>query len=159
MAKKKYKASVLNRINQQKSNRMIIAVSIGVGVILLIWLIAMLSSGEKGPPQVVAEKALKYLDKTDGIATVKIDMENDRVDIRYDYTKPGDFVLITRYAALKLSNSLPDRSIDFTLTPDQPPDQSAVYRCMVQDGGIQSQWQGELPKPPAENKEEPKKEE
>lgn len=159
MAKKKYKASVLNRINQQKSNRLIIAVSVGVGLIILIWLIAMFSSDEKGPPQDVAENTLKYLDKTEGIAAVNIDMEKNQVAVRYDYTKPGDFVRITRYAALRLSHSFPDRTIDFSLTPDQPPGQPAVYRCQVQDGGLQSQWQGDLPKPPAETEEEQEKEE
>lgn len=145
--KKKYKTSVLNRINKDKSNRMIIAVSVGFGIIFLIWLIYMFGSDEKGPPQAVAEKVLSYLDKTEGITLAEIKMDQNRVDLRYDYTKKGDFVLITRYAALKLSNSLPDLTLEFTLTPEMT-GKGPVYRCRVKDGGLESEWLGELPKPP-----------
>lgn len=156
MAKKKYKASVLKRINPDKSNRMIIAVVAGVGIIILAWLLAMLLSDEKGPPQAVAEKTLEYLERTDGIVTSQIDMAAKRVDLRYDYTKSGDFVLITRYAALKLSNVLVEDPIDFTLTADIL--KQEVYRCRVHDGSIVSEWQGELPVPPPPDEEEPSEE-
>jgi len=151
--KKKYKTSVLNRINKDKSNRMVIAVVIGFALILLIWLIYMFGSGEKGPPQVVAEKVLRYLEKTEGIGIVQIKMEQKQVDIRYDYFKPRDFVLITRYAALKLSNSLPKEPINFTLTPEIT-DAKPVYRCKVLNGALESEWLGELPTPPALDKSE-----
>jgi hypothetical protein len=146
MAKKKYKASVLHRINPDKSNRMIIAVVAGFGVLLLIWLLAMLLSDKKGAPQAEAEKVLSYLEKTEGIITRLIDMNANRVDLSYDYTKKGDFVLITRYAALKLSNTISDRPIDFTLTAETL--KREVYRCRVEDGEMLSEWLGELPVPP-----------
>ncbi len=158
MAKKKYKPPVLSRINRDKSNRMAIAVVIGVSAILLIWILAMLLGDRKGPPQAMAENALEYLDKREGIAAVNIDMAQNRVEIRYDYSKEGDFVLITKYAALKLSNSLPDNPIDFTLTPELP-GSVPVYRCQVQDGALLSEWLGTLPvyTPPADSPEKDKK--
>ncbi len=146
--KKKYKTSVLNRINPDKSNRMVIAVSVGFGIIFLIWAIYMLSSGKKGPPQAVAEDVLAYLEKTEGITMTQINMEENRVDIRYDYSKTGDFVRICRYAALKLSNSLPDQPITVSLTPEKP-QASPVYRCRVKAGTLESEWLGELPSPPS----------
>lgn len=133
MAKRKKKFK--KKINPEKSNKMIIAVGVGVVIVFSVIFFLMMGPQTPGNKAKTMENTLKYLKKTTGIMAIKTFPEQNRALIVYDSaeTKP-DFVTIARYAALKLSYKIGNEEIIVELSKDR--EEQAVYTAVAKNGEV-----------------------
>ena len=136
MTKKKKRLNT--RINKEKSNKMIIAVAIGVVIVLVaFFLIAILGGGGgKNPADKKAfmEKEMNYLKNTDGIAALNLYPDLNKVVIVYEgyKEKKQDFAKIAWYAALKLSRNIRDENVTVIVAKDK--EENVVHSFTLKNG-------------------------
>lgn len=135
MAKRTNKKNLRKKINPEKSNKMIYAVTIGLGIIFVAFLIFMLS-GESTPENKEAfmKKTLTYLEKTTGVLEVKVDAPNNLVTIVYEDQEKMDFTKVAQYAGLKLSNRMKNETFKVILSKDERP--NVQYTFLATNGKI-----------------------
>jgi len=120
MAKKR--KSLKKKINPEKSNKMIIAIGVGVIIIFSVLFLVILSPGDAPKDKAgVMEDTLEYIKKGDGIISLKTFPEENRAMVIYDslQEKKFDFVKIARYAAIKLSHKMGDLEVTLVLAKDK----------------------------------------
>ena len=141
MGKKKKKLK--HKVNPEKSNKMIIAVVIGLVIVLAAFLLFTIlgSSGGKAPEtteekDAFMKKELKYLETTEGIAELKYYPEENKVIIVYESYKGDlhDYPKIARYAGLKLSNGMEDESVTILVAKDK--EEQTVHSVTLKSGRI-----------------------
>jgi hypothetical protein len=134
--KKKFK----KKINPEKSNKMIIAVAVGVVIVMAVFFIIMiLGSGDSAPPEDKGElmkRMLEYLETTDGIAGLKYYPEQNKVVIIYEGYKESrqNYPKVAQFAGLKLSNKMGDEELTVVLSKDK--EEQAVRSYTVKSGRI-----------------------
>jgi len=130
--KKKFK----KKINPQRSNKMIIAVAVGIVIVFAV--LFLLTPGGNDTPvnkKEVMDSVLEYLEKGEGILALKKFPDQNKVLIVYDsYTERKDFIKIARYAGIKLSHKLGDEEITVILSKDK--EGQDVYSCVSKGGRI-----------------------
>ena len=138
MGKKKKKLK--RKINPEKSNKMIIAVAVGVVIVMAaFFLIMILGSGSSTAPVDKAglmKRQLKYLETTNGIAAVKYYPEQNKVVIIYEGYKESlhDYPRVVQFAGLKLSNKMGNEELTMVLAKDK--EEHAVRSYTIKSGRI-----------------------
>lgn len=135
MTKKKKRLNT--RINKEKSNKMIIAVAIGVVIVLVaFFLIAILGGGGKNPADKKAfmDKEMNYLKNTEGISALNLYPEQNKVVIIYESykEKKQDYAKIAWYAALKLSRRIHDENVTVIVAKDK--EENVVHSYTLKNG-------------------------
>jgi hypothetical protein len=134
--KKKFK----KKINPEKSNKMIIAVAVGVVIVMAVFFIIMImGSGDSTAPVDKGElmkRMLKYLETTNGIAGVKYYPEQNKVVIIYESYKESrqNYPKIAQFAGLKLSHKMGDEELTVVLAKDK--EEQAVRSYTIKNGRI-----------------------
>jgi hypothetical protein len=131
----KFRKKLKKNINPAKTNKLIVAV--GVGVLIVFSVLFFLTIGPQTPGNKAAamKNALEYLEKSDGILAVKTFPDQNRALIICDTSqKKRDFVKIARFAALKLSNKMGDQEATLELAEDK--EKQVVHRFFVQGGRL-----------------------
>ena len=131
---KKKKKNWRQQVNPEKSNKMIYAVAIGLGIIFLIVVLTMLLKPQPKEKAEIMNRAVKYLEGTQGVISLKVFPEDNRVLIVYNPTDEKDFLKICRYAGIKLSNKLRDEEIRIELA--QVDDTQLVYQVRMENGRL-----------------------
>ena len=101
--KKKFK----KKVNPEKSNKMIIAVI--VGLVIFFTVLFFITTGKKVPTdkKELISNTLSYLKKSGGILDTVIFPDENKVIIVYNsYMKEIDYHRVARFAGLKLSNKI-----------------------------------------------------
>ena len=138
MGKKKKKFK--KKINPEKSNKMIIAVAIGVVIVMAVFLIIMILGSEdnKVPEDKgqLMQNLLKYLETTDGIAGLKYYPEQNKVVIIYESYKESrhNFPKVAQFAGLKLSHKMGDEELTVVLAKDK--EEQAIRSYTIKSGRI-----------------------
>ena len=138
MGKKKKKLK--RKINPEKSNKMIIAVAVGVVIVMAaFFLIMILGSGSSTAPVDKAglmKRQLKYLETTNGIAAVKYYPEQNKVVVIYEGYKESlhDYPRVVQFAGLKLSNKMGNEELTMVLAKDK--EEQAVRLYTIKSGRI-----------------------
>lgn len=115
----KLKKQFRKKINPENSNKMIYAVT--VGLLILFATIFFMSTGDTSPENKkgAMEDTLAYLKKTEGISSLILEPDENRVKLYYiqdsKETKKTDYKRITIFAGMKLSNKLKDEKFRFEL--------------------------------------------
>ncbi|HDP94830.1 MAG TPA: hypothetical protein ENN40_05655 [Candidatus Aminicenantes bacterium] len=134
MAKKK-KKQLRQRINPEKSNKMIYAVGGGLFVVMSMVLLLMLRSGEMPEnPAEIMKSSLGYVEKTDGVLDVQTDAEAARVVIVYEPAERVNIVQVAQYAGVRVSHRLPDREVEIRLSRFRP--ENVEYQFWVLNGRV-----------------------
>jgi len=133
MAKRRTKRSI-RKINPEKSNKMIYAVVAGLVLVFALFFWLLTSDSPPDDPQRMMEETLVYLDRTDGIIEIRADAADRQVEIVYDTNDPKDFVKITRYAAILLSNRLKGSPVRVVLFRNNR--QQRVYSVTTESGRV-----------------------
>lgn len=134
MAKKK-KKQLRQRINPEKSNKMIYAVGGGLVVVMGLVLLIMLRSGEMPEnPAEIMKSSLRYVEKTDGVLDVQTDAAAARVIIVYEPAERVNIVQVAQYAGVRVSHRLPDREVEVRLSRFRP--ENVEYRFWVLNGRV-----------------------
>jgi hypothetical protein len=137
MGKKK---KLKRKINPEKSNKMIIAVAVGVVIVMAVFFIIMiLGSGNSTAPADKGElmkRMLKYVETTDGIAGLKYYPEQNKVVIIYEsyLESQQNFPKIAQYAGLRLSNKMGDEELTVILAKDK--EKQTVRSYTIKSGRI-----------------------
>ena len=105
----KIKKTLKKKVNPEKSNKMIYAVTIGLVIIFGGLLLLLVDFDDPKDARESIDSALKYLKKTSGIISVTYLPEEKKVIIVYNSTadnknKYEDYQTMARYAAIRLSN-------------------------------------------------------
>jgi hypothetical protein len=138
MGKKKKKLK--RKINPEKSNKMIIAVAVGVVIVMAaFFLIMILGSGSSTAPVDKAglmKRQLKYLETTNGIAAVKYYPEQNKVVVIYEGYKESlhDYPRVVQFAGLKLSNKMGNEELTIVLAKDK--EEQAIRSYTIKSGRI-----------------------
>ena len=138
MGKKKKKLK--RKINPEKSNKMIIAVAVGVVIVMAVFfLIMILGSGNSTAPVDKAglmKRQLKYLETTNGIAGVKYYPEQNKVVIIYEGYKENlhDYPKVVQFAGLKLSHKMGNEELTMVLAKDK--EEQAIRLYTIKSGRI-----------------------
>ena len=122
--KKKFK----KKVNPEKSNKMIIAVV--VGVVILFTAIFFITTGEKAPTdkKELISNTLSYLKKSGGILDTLIFPDENRVIIVCNsYIKDIDYNTVAKFAGLKLSNKIKNVEIEVILSKDKKENETHVF--------------------------------
>jgi hypothetical protein len=134
--KKKFK----KKVNPEGSNKMIIAVAIGLMILVAILYITFARGGasvNKKDKKEVMGYALKYLQKGAGVSELKFLPEQNKVVIIYDETiEHLDFHTIARYASLKLSNDLKNEEVSVALVGKHDKEQKENFVVFAKDGTV-----------------------
>jgi hypothetical protein len=134
--KKKFK----KKINPEKSNKMIIAVAVGVVIVMAVFFIIMiLGSGDSAPPEDKGElmkRMLEYLETKDGIAGLKYYPGQNKVVIIYEGYKESrqNYPKVAQFAGLKLSHKMGDEELTVVLSKDK--EEQAVRSYNIKSGRI-----------------------
>ena len=137
MGKKK---KLKRKINPEKSNKMIIAVAVGVVIVMAVFFIIMiLGSGDSTAPEDIGElmkRTFKYLETTDGIAGLQYYPEQNKVVIIYESYKESrqNYPKVAQFAGLKLSNKMGDEELIVVLAKDK--EEQAVRSYTIKSGRI-----------------------
>jgi len=136
----KFRKTLKKRVNPAKSNKMIIAVGIGSAILLVgLFLLVQTSSTPSNKAEAM-DKALKYLKDSEGILLVKTYPEQNMAIIVYDSQepekdkKPIDFLLIARYAGIRLSNEMGNIDMKLVLAKDK--ESSPVHEFILNSGNV-----------------------
>ena len=116
----KNKKRKLNRkINPEKSNKMIWAVSSGLLILFGILFIWIIGSDSVDNREELFDNTLNYLKRIEGITGLETDFESNSVKIYYDPDPNSrsriDYKKLSLFAGVKLSNKLKDEKISFLL--------------------------------------------
>jgi hypothetical protein len=134
--KKKHK----KKINPEKSNKMIIAVAVGVVIVMAVFFIVMIvGSGNSTVPvdkAALMKRMFKYLENTDGIAGFRYYPEQNKVVIIYEGYKESlhDYPKVVQFAGLKLSNKMGDEELTIVLAKDK--EEQAIRSYTIKNGRI-----------------------
>jgi len=116
---KKQKKKLNRKINPEKSNKMIWAVSAGLLILfgmLFIWITGSDSIDSK---EELFENTLSYLKHTEGITSIKQDHGSNSVKIYFEPDPNSrskiDYKKLSVFAGVKLSNKLKGEKIRFSL--------------------------------------------
>ena len=133
----KMKKKLKKKVNPGRSNKMIIAVAIGVVIVFVVLFWLMIGSSPDTPvnKEEVMNSVLKYLEKGEGILQLKKFPDRNKFIIVYDsYIEKKDFLKIARYAGMKLSNKMGDEEVTVILSKDK--ESQEVYICVLKNGRI-----------------------
>ncbi len=130
----KKKKRILQKINPEKSNKMIYAVGIGLVIIFTVFFILISRGTDPENKKELLSGVLRYLTKTQGIIDLVILPEKNNVQIRYDGLDRKDFFKITTYAGIKLSLELKGEKIKVELFRDN--EKRPVYTIFLKNGTI-----------------------
>lgn len=131
---KKKKKNWRRQINPEKSNKMIIAVGIGLTILFVAFVLLTTGSGGSKNKAEQMYDSLNYLKKTGGIFDVRIVPEHNRVKIIYDSQDKKDFTKIARFAGLKLSNKLKSQRLEIQLIRENQ--DTPHYRVVLENGQV-----------------------
>jgi len=136
MAKYGKKKNLRKKINPEKSNKMIYAVAVGLGIIFVVFIVFMLS-GDHTPQdkETLIKHTLKYLEKTTGVSDVKINAPENTVTVIYEETEKMDHARVAQYAGLKLSNKLKDETVKVVLAKGN--EESVEYTYLIKNGDVE----------------------
>lgn len=116
---KKNKKRLKVKINPEKSNKMIWAVSIGLLVLFSLLFFSSTGSDSILDRSELFDNTLNYLKKTEGITDIKFFPDKSSVNIYYEPDPHGrsriDYRKMAVFAAVKLSNKLKDERITLKL--------------------------------------------
>ena len=142
MAKRTNKKNLRKKINPEKSNKMIYAVAVGLGIIFVAFLIIMMS-GESTPEnkEEFIKKTLKYVEKTEGVLDMAIDVDANQVTIVYEEKEKINFAKVAQYAGLKLSHRMPDETFKVILAKDER--DNVQYTFLIKDGNVEQAIKGQ----------------
>jgi len=127
MAKKK-KKNLHQRINPEKSNKMIYAVGGGLAVVMLLVLWVMLSSGDlPDNPGEVMKSTLRYVEKTEGVIDLTADADTSTITIIYEPADKVNMVQVAQYAGVRVSHRIKDREIEVRLCRFRPENVEYVF--------------------------------
>jgi hypothetical protein len=136
----KLKKKLKKKVNPEKSNKMIIAVAVGVVIVMAVFFIIMiLGSGDSTAPEDKGElmkRMLKYLETTDGIAGLKYYPDQNKVVIIYEGYKESreNYPKVAQFAGLKLSHKMGDEELTVVLAKDK--EEQAVRSYTIKKGRI-----------------------
>ena len=130
----KKKRRILQKINPEKSNKMIYAVGVGLVIIFTVFFILISRGTHPKNKRELVSGVLGYLTKTQGIIDLVILPEKNNVQIRYDGLDRKDFFKITTYAGIKLSLKLKGERIKVELFRDN--EKQPVYTIFLKNGTI-----------------------
>ena len=130
----KKKKRILQKINPEKSNKMIYAVGVGLVIIFAVFFILISRGTHPENKRELVSGVLGYLTKTQGIIDLVILPEKNNVQIRYDGLDRKDFFKITAYAGIKLSLKLKDEKIKVELFRGN--EKQPVYTVFLKNGTI-----------------------
>ena len=134
--KKKFK----KKVNPEKSNKMIIAVI--VGVVILFTALFFITTGKKAPTdkKELISNTLSYLKKSGGILeTVIFPDENQVIIVCNSYIKEIDYHTVAKFAGLKLSNKIKDVEIEVILSKDKK--ENKIHTFTTKSGHLISEKQ------------------
>jgi len=116
---KKKKKKINRKINPEKSNKMIWAVSAGLLILFVILFIWIIGSDSADSKKELFENTLSYLNQLEGITSIELDHESNSVKIYYNPDPNSrsriDYKKLSLFAGVKLSNKLKDEKIRFLL--------------------------------------------
>jgi hypothetical protein len=125
---------MISKINPEKSNKMIYAVVIGLGIVFVGFLLLVTGGTPADGKGGLMAEVLNYLKKTQGIEKLEMMPESNTVQIRYDSQDPKDFVKIAAFAGIKLSLRLKKELVKVELFKDNGDMPEKVIFC--RDGRI-----------------------
>ncbi|HNX97608.1 MAG TPA: hypothetical protein PKK12_08005 [Candidatus Aminicenantes bacterium] len=122
------------RINPEKSNKMIVAVTLGLLVVfvLFVWMITRGGGGKDDRQRM--EAAVSYLKGVDGLGAREFFPAENRLCLTVDATFTGDAEAIVRCAALRLDNALSRPAVGEWLRGGR-----VVYRVRTSEGEVASE--------------------
>jgi len=122
------------RINPEKSNKMIVAVTLGLLVVfvLFVWMITRGGGGKDDRQRM--ESAVSYLKGVDGLGAREFFPVENRLRLTVGSTFTGDVEAIVRCAALRLDNALSRPAVGEWLKGGR-----VVYRVRTREGGVASE--------------------
>lgn len=130
----KLKKKFRKTLNQEKSNKMIYAVGIGLALVFVAFIILLSSGSEPKNKEDLIMNTIGYLKKTKGIIGLKIFPDDNTVRLVYDSNDRKDFFKIARYAGIKLSLKIKKEKITIFLFKDTEKNQ--VYNIVLMDNKI-----------------------
>jgi hypothetical protein len=131
--KKKFK----KKINPERSNKMIIAVVVGVVIVFAALFVVMVGDESVGDKNEVMNDALEYLKKGEGISELKILPQQNKVVIVYDENNTDmDFKKIARYAGIKLSNKIKNEEVYIALSGNKDKQGREIYTVVLKNGRV-----------------------
>ena len=134
--RKKYK----KKVNPERSNKMIIAVAVGLVIVVVVLYFLFARGGasvNKQDKKEVMTYALKYLQKGAGVSQLKFIPEENKVVIVYDETiQHLDFKTIARLAARRLSNDIKNEEVAVALVVRGDKAQKESFIVFAKDGGV-----------------------
>ncbi|MEN8222227.1 MAG: hypothetical protein ABFR36_03115 [Acidobacteriota bacterium] len=120
---KKQKKKLNRRINPEKSNKMILAVSFGLLILFGSLFIMITGSDSVKTREELFENTLSYLNRTEGITNIVSDPDSNSVKIYYEPDPNSrtkiDYKKMSVFAGVKLSHKLKDEKIRFFLIKKQ----------------------------------------
>lgn len=130
----KLKKKFRKTINQEKSNKMIYAVGIGLALVFTAFVILLSTGSDPKDKEELIMDAIGYLKKTKGILGFKIIPAENTVRLIYDSNDRKDFVKIARYAGIKLSLKLKEDMGKILLFKDS--EKNLVISIVLKNGQI-----------------------
>ncbi len=116
---KKQKKKLNRKINPEKSNKMIWAVSTGLLIIFGIFFIWITGSDSVESKEELFENTLSYIKRMEGITGIEPDHKSNSVKIYYEPDPNSrsriDYKKLSVFAGVKLSNKLKGEKIRFSL--------------------------------------------
>lgn len=135
----KMKKKLKKKVNPERSNKLIIAVAVGV-VIVFAGLFLVITGGGGAPAnkKEVMDSALEYLEKSEGLLELqKLPGQNKVVFVYDSNTEKKDFRKIALYAGIKLSNKIGDEIVTVELLKDK--EKEKVCTFVLRDGRLISE--------------------
>ncbi len=135
---KKKKKRINQRINPEKSNKMIYAV--GIGILILFTSLFLITTGghDSNDPESIMKNTLSYLNNTEGIGDIEFFPESNLVriicEIDPNTRSVIDYNKMAVFAGVKLSNKLKDKIIKVILI--KKPEVDPVLKISVKNGKV-----------------------
>jgi len=125
------RTKINKKVNPEKSNKMIYAVTAGLGIVLVVFFALTITSGGAGK---LPADSLAYLKGTEGLVETRIlDAEKKALIVfNSDSKNAGNFERIAYYAAVRLSRHWPDCQV--LLARNQAA--GIVYEVRVKGGAV-----------------------
>jgi hypothetical protein len=136
----KFRKTLKKKVNPAKSNKMIVAV--GVGVLIIFLTLFLLTTGPSSPKNKAEamDKALKYVKKAEGILDIKTYPEKNRAVIIYDsWVKKTDFVAVARFAGIRMSDNMGNEEVTLVLSKDK--EENEVHYFLLKGGNLLNEWE------------------
>jgi hypothetical protein len=123
---------------------LIYAVAVGLGIILLVWIILTIS-GDRKPrdKEKIILNSISYLKRVASIRDIKVFPRENKVVLIFDREATAgdkadvDFRKMARYAGMRISNELKKEEIKVLLSEVRKKEKD--YLVTVKDGGIVSE--------------------